>query len=387
MIFENCVQVNSNFFYCKQFNIGTMPGKNILELNPKKLTQLQFNKLMEHVVFTKGYATKIKTNNGEFLFYSATNNFTPKVVQNFIINQSKFGPAYYFRNVDYFSYGEFGYAEDGKIVRYLKCNSEATDNENVVEWIGKPHTWEYETHTFYTKEKLENFEMSFDSESICDMVYFYLPFLKNDVKVENITIYSNQPNLKKLINGVLKDKPFENLLEFTSKHHAEIVKNLIHNNVETASTTILIYKDKLFFNNYVVNTDKYKKDDPIRTDILHDPSNLTIKTKDLNFNKFYNTLIKFIVNYKNAKQTNFKVVQKSLQTIKANDKYFQAHIITDFFEQDKKSIIAFAITKYFNNVLNCYTDQYNVTKIMGDCIDVKAVKKIYKEILKLQKAL
>ncbi len=387
MQLRDYTQINSNFFYSKHITPYNKLGKYEFKVNPKKLTQTQFNRLMEHVVFKKGFATLIQTKQGDFVFYGVTQDFTPKQVQNSIANLAKTEPTYFFRNVDYFNYGEFGYAENGKVVRYLKYNSEATDDENVVEWVGKPHDWEYNSHTFYTKQKLEDCEMFFDSEAVCDMIDYYLPFIKDGVDIENITIYSNQEKVKQIITATIKNKPYVELLKFTSYSHAEIVKTLIKHNIESTGTTVLILKDKIIMNNYLLNSTNFKKEDENKQFIISDKSTVTIPLKSLNFKNFNNYLLKLIHCYKNAEKVNYKVVQKRLQVPDQNENYFQAYIVSDFFEQDKKIIVGFGVAKYYNKQLKAYTEQFNYTKLAGVNFETKTFKKIFKEIKKLQKAL
>lgn len=387
MQLRDYTQINSNFFYSKHITPYNKLGKYEFKVNPKKLTQTQFNRLMEHVVFKKGFATLIQTKQGDFVFYGVTQDFTPKQVQNSIANLAKTEPTYFFRNVDYFNYGEFGYAENGKVVRYLKYNSEATDDENVVEWVGKPHDWEYNSHTFYTKQKLEDCEMFFDSEAVCDMIDYYLPFIKDGVDIENITIYSNHEKVKQIITATIKNKPYVQLLKFTSYSHAEIVKTLIKHNIESMGTTVLILKDKIIMNNYLLNSTNFKKEDENKQFIISDKSTVTIPLKSLNFKNFNNYLLKLIHCYKNAEKVNYKVVQKRLQVPDQNENYFQAYIVSDFFEQDKKIIVGFGVAKYYNKQLKAYTEQFNYTKLAGVNFETKTFKKIFKEIKKLQKAL
>lgn len=387
MQLENYTQINSNFFYSKHITLSSKLGKYEVKINPKKLDQTKFNRLMEHVVFKKGYATLIQTKQGDFVFYGVTQEFKPKQVQNSIANLAKTEPTYFFRNVDYFNYGEFGYAENGKIVRYLKYDSEAKDDENVVEWVGKPHDWETNSHTYYTKQKLEDCEMFFDSDAVCDMINYYLPFIKNGVDIENIVIYSNQEKAKKIIDSAIKNKPYVQLLKFTNYSHAEIIKTLIKHNIESAGTTVLIFKDKIILNNYLLNSKNFIKEDDNKNTIIYDKSTATILLKDLNFKNFNNTLLKLIHNYKNAEKVNYTVVQKCLQNINRDNNHFQAHIVSDFFEQDKKIIVGFGVGRYFNKQLNSYTEQFNYTKLAGVNLETKTFKRIYKEIKKLQKAL
>jgi ribonucleotide monophosphatase NagD (HAD superfamily) len=232
MQLRDYTQINSNFFYSKHITPYNKLGKYEFKVNPKKLTQIQFNRLMEHVVFKKGFATLIQTKQGDFVFYGVTQDFTPKQVQNSIANLAKTEPTYFFRNVDYFNYGEFGYAENGKIVRYLKYNSEATDDENVVEWVGKPHDWEYNSHTFYTKQKLEDCEMFFDSEAVCNMIDYYLPFIKDGVDIDvttyngskikgsydgEVVVETGETQMVKSLNSAPRKAPSVKLVKATAK--------------------------------------------------------------------------------------------------------------------------------------------------------------------------
>lgn len=387
MILENCCQVNSNFFYSKHFNFNIMPYKTKFSVNPKKLNQSKFNSLMEHVVFTEGYVTHMITSEGEFLFYGVTHDLETKQILNILKNQAQFAPIYFFRNVDYFSYGEFGFAEEGKVVRYLKVNSEAMGDEPVVEWVGKPHKWEYDTHTFYTKQKLEDFEMFFDSDNVCEMIYYYLPFVTKNIEIKEITIYSYSENGKKIVDGVIKGKPFIELKQITNHDKAEIYKNLIHNNLESAGTTILVFKDKIFLNNYLVNSTGFDMNIPEKSYVSFTNKSQTILNKNLNYKTFYNAIIDFIIDYKNAKKVHYTEAQNYLKKIEKNESYFQTHLVTDFFEKDQTLVVAYGVGRYFDFKRMIYSDIRNTSFLAGQSFDSKTIKKIYKSVLKVQKML
>jgi hypothetical protein len=130
---------------------------------------------------------KISTNKGEFLFTNFSNSFTNEQFIEYLKVNSIHDETYYFANTDYYNYGVFGFAKDGKIERFLSFDEEKEDE--MVTWIGKPHKWEVETHTFYTKKKLLDMEMFFSSDEVCDMIDFYLPFINEDLIINNFTFY------------------------------------------------------------------------------------------------------------------------------------------------------------------------------------------------------
>lgn len=226
MVIEDYFQVNSQFFYSKSFDLGFF--KKCKRVPLKNLSQKSVSRMLETVAFdSQDIYLLIDTNIGKFIYMSATNVLPHKEVLDYLKLSSKTSPIYYFSNVDYFSFGRFGLGEEGKVSRYLSFNSEPEDEENVVEWIGKPHKWEYATHTFYTKQKLEDFDMDFSSFEVCDMITYYIPEISNDVEIYSIDIYSTNSkkisNIKRVQKGVYKklnSATLKNLYLSTSKNRA-----------------------------------------------------------------------------------------------------------------------------------------------------------------------
>lgn len=199
----NYLQVNSHFVYSEDFNIDFAKDLYACKLKLRKFKDNTFCDFLENAIFGKETVyVHIKTNQGQFILTNVANEIEDKKVQEYITLNSQKSPTYYFSNVDYFLYGRFGYAEEGKIVRYLSYNSEAAEGDEVA-WIGKPHNWEYESHTFFSKQKLENGEMDFGSNEVCEMVEFYLPFIHNDLNILECEIYGTD---KQYINSFVKPK-------------------------------------------------------------------------------------------------------------------------------------------------------------------------------------
>lgn len=223
MVLEDYFSVNSQFFYSKVFDktvykkYKATPLKNLSEDSvTNMLSTIAFDSEDTHLV--------IDTSIGQFFYTSALNTLSHSAVQD-ILKTSKDNPVYYFSNVDYFSFGRFGLGEDSKVTRYLSFNSEPADDENVVEWIGRPHKWEYATHTFYTKKKLEDFEMDFSYSEVCDMIAYYIPALQEDIEVYNITILSTSAkrikNITKVQKGVyrkLNGKTIRDIYSHSVRH-------------------------------------------------------------------------------------------------------------------------------------------------------------------------
>lgn len=188
------LQVNSNFFYANTLNLSKFDNYVKTKIKIKKYSQQHFDTLIESLVFSeqKLYVFIKTKDKGEFLLSNIDSNISKDEAIEYLKLNSANQTAYLFDNVDYFAYGRFAVANNGKIERYLSFNSEPRDDENIVEWIGKPHKWEYETHKFFTKKKLEDFEMIFDSDTVCEMVEYYLPFINEDLDIKELIVFSKE---------------------------------------------------------------------------------------------------------------------------------------------------------------------------------------------------
>ena len=229
MILEQHLQVNSNFFYSEKLNFNC--HKNFKKVSLKDFNDYDLFEFIETFIFReeKDIFIHLKTNKGEFILLNVLSDIDKDTILKFLKENSSFHPTYYFRNVDYFSYGVFGYANDNKIERYLSYNSEAMEDENVVEWIGKPHKWEYATHTFYTKKKLEDCEMSFDSNDVCDMILYYLPFIREDIIINDFIVYSSNNKYVNKLKKISKFKHKRVPLKTYSIINKFLTKNKINN--------------------------------------------------------------------------------------------------------------------------------------------------------------
>lgn len=264
MILEQYCQVNSNFFYSEKLNIK--PPKEYKKVNLKKLDADELGTILESIVFgdNKNNFIHIKTNKGEFVLLTVTNDITKEQTLEFLKQNSINYPTYYFRNVDYFSFGIFGYAENGKIERYLSYNSEAMGDENIVEWIGKPHKWEYETHTFYTKKKLEECEMFFDWETVCEMIYYYLPFITEEVEILEFNVYTKN---KESIKRIKKDLKYE-YKKIKKDTLNKLYVTMLSHNINCLLINALVYDDRIVMHDLMVSILKENKEDILDNDVL-----------------------------------------------------------------------------------------------------------------------
>lgn len=171
---------------------------------------------------------KISTNKGEFLFTNFSNSLNNEQFIEYLKSNSNHDETYYFANTDYYTYGAFGFAKDGKVERFLSFDEECSDEDKMVTWIGKAHSWEVETHTFYTKKKLQEMEMFFSSDEVCDMIDYYLPFLNEELNINEFTFYYKyDSNLEGIINSINPkyDKLDKKFLEKTYKFCDELDLN------------------------------------------------------------------------------------------------------------------------------------------------------------------
>jgi len=250
------LQVNSNFVYAEKLDFSFAVGLKRAKINVKKYTNTEFCALLENSIFDeKLIYIHLITKQGEFILSNATNQPPHDKVQEYLKSNSLKYKTYYFSNVDYFSFGRFGIAENGKLVRYLAYNCEATDDEDIVVWIGKPHDWEYSTHTFYTKKKLEDCEMCFDTESVCDMIDYYLPFVDGELdilscymycedKVHMATIQKNAKKIRKHSNNKLNKNDLKNVHNFLQGNNASnfsFILRVSNNKIVVDSQFVYVY--------------------------------------------------------------------------------------------------------------------------------------------------
>lgn len=263
MILEQHCQVNSNFFYSEKLEVKV--PNNIYNVVLRNETN-DYGEIIETIIFgnDKTAFIHMETNKGEFILLPVTSDINKEQILTYLKENSSKYPTYYFRNVDYFDYGTFGYAQNGKIERYLAYNSEAMQGENIVEWIGKPHKWEYDTHTFYTKKKLENCEMRFNSDTVCEMIYYYLPFINDDLQIQDFTIYSSNKEYIKRIKKARKYK-YEKVQKDT---YNKIYQTMTKHNLKCLVITALIYNDKVTINNLTLYPIKDNCKDILENEIL-----------------------------------------------------------------------------------------------------------------------
>lgn len=376
MILDNWCQVNCNFFYSKgEVNFEEFNTQKSIKINPKKLTQEKFDELIEYFVFTEGYITKVETNMGNFAFYGVTHDFDVNQLKDRMKNYSTTQELYYFSNVDYFDYGFFAVANGGKIDRLLRYNSEAMGDEEVVYWVGKPHKWEYDTHTFYSKQRLEDCEMSFGWSEVCDMVYYYLPFVTKEVDIKSITVYSQNSNLKDVVKHILTGKPLKFSKDVTRQDEMDIFKMLVKNDSNFTSTDFFIAKDFLISYNYTLDTyDRYSSSGHIQ--ILNTPYNSKILKSKLNKETFYEMFYNFVLDYKNATIKTMPTVAPMIRSLPECE-HRLAQVITQYDYKTQKYLVHFCPGRLYDVKTREYISVEKQFFKVGKKFDRKTATKIY----------
>ena len=319
MILEQYLQVNSNFFYSKKLNIK--PSKGYKKVNLKKLNEEELGSTLESIVFSenKNNFIHIKTNKGEFVLLTVTSDITKEQTLDFLKENSSKYPTYYFRNVDYFDFGIFGYAQNGKIERYLSYNSEAMEDENIVEWIGKPHKWEYETHTIYTKKKLEECEMSFGWDEVCNMIYYYLPFITEEIEILEVNAYTKNKQIKKAQKCKYK-KVRKDIL-------AKLYVTVLSHEIPGILINALVYDDSVILHDLMLGVIKENKEDKLENQILF--SNLVSK---INYNEnnseieFHNGLVQLLEASTNSEVKTLKEIAPYIKKLKEEKELYYLYI-------------------------------------------------------------
>lgn len=318
MIIEQHCQVNSHFFYSENLNLEFL--KNFKKVTINDIDSYLFNYFTEDIVFSenKEVYINVKTNKGHFLFLTVTSDITKEQILDYLKNNSKDSPIYYFRNVDYFSYGQFGYAENGKIERYLAYNSEAMEDENIVEWIGKPHKWEYATHTFYTKKKLEECQMSFDSDAVCEMIYYYLPFITENLEIENYTIYSKNAKAIKAIKKALNYK-YKKVSKNTMKQTYNLFSKF---NINHAFINALVFEDSIIMHNLTLCVLEEKEDFKDNEILFYNLVSSTNYDERFSEIEFHNGFVQLINEIPNSQRKTLIEVAPYINKLRKDEKAF-----------------------------------------------------------------
>ncbi len=382
MLIEDWCQVNSNFFFSKsELEFDGFKNYKKLDVNVKKLTQTSLNNMFSHFVFdTKDNIIKLTTNHGNFVFYGVTQEFEPNQIKEMLNTYSK-DTLYYFNNVDYFTYGCFGVASNNKIERLLRYNSEASSEEDEITWVGKAHLWETETHTYYSKQRLTEGEMSFGWEEVCEMVLYYLPFVSNDVNILGMTVYSNSQYLKEDITNLLSEKPVKNHDEFSVLDENDLFKSLVSNNTRQTISTVVLKKDKLIFFNKIVSVDVsnlFNNDVKFFTNT----ESRTIKYSNLNFENFYGAFLAIVRAYKNARLLSPQQIQSAMSFSEQSDGDVVCNLVTNYNYASKKYSVNFVYDKIFDEENNVHVDYRAGQESVGDKFDRKTAEKVYKIIIK-----
>lgn len=356
------LQVNSEFFYSNTLDVSKFDGYKKTKIKTKKYSQSDFDTMVESLIFDdKELYVYIKTkNSGEFLLSSIHSKTSKEDAINYLKLNSKNQTAYLFDNVDYFSYGRFAIAKDEKIERYLSFNSEAMENENVVEWIGKPHKWETETHTYYTKKKLEDFEMDFDSNTVCEMAEFYIPIINEDLQILDFVVFS-----KEEISYYKPQKTQK--LSIKPEKVLKIYKILHKNRISSVGISLNVTNHTVIISNFILKV-LSQNETVLPTDkILSSNKMEVLWTYIDNFKlKFFNSLVDVITDIENAKIKSLIEVRDNILKIDkkiTNPRDYYIHIIM-------KS------RKKYKLVLTSKQENHDIEHKLGSKLKLKTIDKI-----------
>lgn len=362
------LQVNSHYVYSKKLDLSFTDKLQKQKVKVKKYSNDEFCGLIENAVFgNKNIYIHIETKQGEFILTNVTNEIDNDNVQEYLKHNSYLAPTYYFSNVDYFSYGRFGFADNGKIVRYLSYNSEVQQGEDAVIWVGKPHDWEHKTHTFYTKKKIEDCEMGFGWDEVCQMSEFYLPFINKELNISACTLYGDDKNYLLELSKITK-KSKNRFNKEQIKELYDVVKN---NNSNDICFIVKMTQNNLIIDGQVLHV--YNPNAPIEDQKILGVDknyNMFYKFVDNQESSFYDILTKSL---NEAKNSNIKSLTEYLQSkmqVKAVKKYY---LMFKFISQYK-----------FNIHLASYgaDDELNRNVFIANKLTPKVSKTIYNLLLK-----
>ena len=360
------LQTNSNYFYANKLNLSKFDNYTKTKIKIKKYTQEKFDSLIENLIFgEQELYVFIKTKDkGEFLLSNINIHLSKNEAIEYLKLNSIEQAVYLFDNVDYFSYGRFGIAKNGKIERYLSYNSEPIDDENMVEWIGKPHKWEYETHTFFTKKKLEDCEMFFDSDIVCEMSEYYLPFITESLDFNEIIVISkeklNYNNSKKTQKLSLNRKNLSKINDVFKKY-----------NVSFLSLTINSNDKGIILSNYLLRLLSESNPININDKILSSNTIKILWTNTDNLKKsLLNDLTQVIIDFANAKEDYLINIRNKL--IDIDNKLGASNLFYIHFFIKKKN-------KY-NLILTSKKENHDIEHNLGNKLNLKTIDKILKLI-------
>ena len=373
------LQVNSNFFFAEKFEMCIPKKPYIINLSLKKLDMEQLQLLLEDTVFGKyDNVLELTTIHGTFLFFSITDMDKKETIIEFMKNNSQEYKTYHFSNVDYFSYGRFAIAENGKIVRYLSYNSEAMREEDIVTWIGKPHNYEYATKTFYTKQKLIDCQMTFDSDVVCDMVDYYLPFVREDMEISSLKIYSKNKNIKKYINNFLNQK--QTYEEVDKEKSEEAIENLLKAETNYFSTSIILYKNgKVNISNNLICVYELKD---FNSKIFASKKRKQINILRTSREEFFNILLEFFYDYKNGEISTLGEYSSYINQDTREEKHIYFQIIGNFNKLQTKTRFFVDTGRTYNTKLEDYENINRKIKYVGTKFSRKVTDRLYREIIK-----
>lgn len=386
MILETYTQVNTNFFYSlNDFEFDEFKTLKSKSVNPKKLDQNRFEAMLEHLIFTPGFITKLETNRGTFVFYGITHDFEVEKLKERMKNCSQNKELFYFNCVDYFTYAFFCVAENGKVERLIRYNSEAMDNEEIVYLEGRRHKWENTFGAKFTKRRLEDCEDDFSSYELGLMVKYHLPFIETDeTEILKLTVYSNDVHLQEIVDNLVKGKPQKFYGQVSKKDEADIFKMLLKNDVRVTSSDIMLDTECIKAYNYVVSSTNLDVDISQMTMVSSNYFQ-TVNYFALSKETFYELFVNTIKNYRYATLKPFSEIKPLLKRLPLEDGHRLCQILCEYDFVKKSYTVYFGTGRIYDADKGEYLDYGKKIIKIGDKFDRKVSDKIFKYIKKYAK--
>ena len=378
----NYLQINTNFFYTKKFNDIGVSKFSKFEIPVEKLSQDKLDALLENIVFNNNDSNSylfVSTNQGEFLFQHVTNEKSEKKIIELLNNNSTDSICYYFNGVDYFTYARFGISENGKISRFLSFNSEAEDEKDIVTWIGKPHKWEYETHTFYSKQKLIDFEMDFDNDTLCEIIEYYLPFAGDNLTINSAVVYSMSQDVLDDSKNIFSKNP----LVVSNATRNKVSKHLAEIKSIPATIKGYKYKDKIMLSNNIISANTLSADS-LDTLIGHTPKAKTYKLADFNEQSFKKIFCEFFTDLANAKVMTMREAINTIEEVDDSKNYHEFNILFSITENKKVHFLILDTGRHYLSKRNIKFSFFRRQIQVGTALDEKTINNLYKKISKLK---
>ncbi len=375
------LQTNSNFFYSKAFKQLDFLGLKGFNVPMNKLNSANLTTLLDSVIFAENYENSyilIDTDKGQFFMTTIFNELSHEKAKEILTANSTENECYYFSNVDYFAYGRFGIAEKGKITRYLAFNEEVEDEKDMVQWVGKAHKWEVETHTFYTKQKLIDYEMEFATDEVCEMIEYYLPFYADDLKINSIQVFTAHDIILETLENMFSVSP-KILSPIDIKHTKDTLKKYNFN-----EAYIKIYKYALHYTFSCNFMNVYQSSGNVfESKVLHLKIFQTHNKDKFTYEVFKGLMSHITHQMKYASYLDFDNAVQASEEVLDNQNFREAIIILKI-EPDNSLSISLDTGRFFVKAINQKFSFFRRVISFGNKLDNESFEKLYNKIIKLK---